>query len=883
MSELPPGFELIPSGPRSAPFKGLRQSMQGYVESQPMTGLDGVDQELAARVAPMIANSGGDMTGIRSGVRSPQEQAMLRARYLRGEGAPAAPPGSSRHETGDAVDVGLRGAPGSPDRRLAEQTIYDRARHFGLRHTVPGEAWHVETDPRWQGAMLPVNQGVPAQAMGFAPQAKPPQNIQNGPPQSFKPTPVEVRDLPPLKQTELPSGFEIMPDVQDSPRMGFASPQERDGATRYSEGLSRALEERRNMGAFGKVDAAVRGAAGWIPGMDKLAAAGDAATGSGSTFSDRYAANLERQRMIDEADKIVSGKSRLAGQTAGLIGVGAVLPTAQVASGTGRMAQAVNSGVTGGLYAGGSAAIENDGGVAEKATAAAQAAPVGLALGAAAPAVVQGAGALVRGVGNMAAAPINTVRGLINPEAEAARRVGAALSRDGVKSAADELATMQATGAPAVLADVGGETTRALARSAANISPEARQAIAEPVKDRFLGQTDRIAETLRSLGRADASKTIDELQNAARAANRPAYMKAYQEGGMGVWSDDLAQIAQAPAVQAAIKDVIKTGANKTVAQGMPPVRNPFTADAEGNLRLAQKADGSVAYPNLQFWDYVQRALRGKEGEAGRAGNKDLASDYGNLRRMIVDNLDNQVPSFKEARQGAAKFFGAEDALEAGQKFVLSRMANDEARKALSRMSPQERELFSEGFRSDLIAKIKETSDNRNIVNAIFNSPAAKERAQIALGKEGSAQLEAALRAETAMDALRGALGNSTTARQLAEIGLAAGGVGYGAYTGDWDKAGLAIGAAGMSRGKAMAENKVAKRVADLLMSNDPEKFKRVVLSAAKEPRMMKALNDIADRVGRITSTQAGNESSPLAITLRPRMSGSVPAAADQEQ
>ena len=65
-----------------------------------------------------------------------------------------------------------------------------------------------------------------------------------------------------------------------------------------------------------------------------------------------------------------------------------------------------------------------------------------------------------------------------------------------------------AAGIPRVAADEGGELTMALARSSANQSPEAREALTEAARDRFAGQSQRGAQFIRNLtGGADATTT----------------------------------------------------------------------------------------------------------------------------------------------------------------------------------------------------------------------------------------------------------------------------------------------------------------------------------------------------------------------------------------
>ncbi|WP_053071656.1 M15 family metallopeptidase [Cellulomonas sp. A375-1] len=72
--------------------------------------------------------------GITSAGRTYAEQAELRRKYLRGEGAFALPPGSSRHETGHALDLP----------RDASAWMERHGGAHGWRRTNPKEWWHWE-------------------------------------------------------------------------------------------------------------------------------------------------------------------------------------------------------------------------------------------------------------------------------------------------------------------------------------------------------------------------------------------------------------------------------------------------------------------------------------------------------------------------------------------------------------------------------------------------------------------------------------------------------------------------------------------------------------------------------------------------------------------
>lgn len=435
----------------------------------------------------------------------------------------------------------------------------------------------------------------------------------------------------------------------------------------------------------------------------------------------------------------------------------------------------------------------------------------------------------------------------LNPEAEAARRVGTAINRDlranpsSVANAADEAAARE-YGVPMLNADRGGETTRALARSVANQNPETRQIIEKAAQDRFAGQGNRAINAVRKLSghNVDDVAFQDRIREVARLSNGPAYKKAYEQPQAGaLWTKELSQLMQAPAMREAAKDATARGANRAAVEGFQPINNPFVF-GENGVSLRSKADGSRALPSLRFWDQVKRNLDGKIGTAQRAGDKTLAGDLQAIKARLVSSLDDAVPEYKAARQGAAGFFDAEDALDAGKKFLNSSRSLPEAKKAYGRFSDPEKEAFRVGFASELVDRVKASPDRANVINQIFGNQASRESLELVFGPQKAKEIEAFVRVENIVDRLRGAMGNSTTARQLVEMGLGAGG-GY-FTTGDWT--GAVTGAA-LARGSRYAGEKldarVMERIGKLLTSDNPASIRGAIKAAAVAPAYMRAL------------------------------------------
>lgn len=516
-------------------------------------------------------------------------------------------------------------------------------------------------------------------------------------------------------------------------------------------------------------------------------------------------------------------------------GIGATLPLMPEAAATvgGRAAQAAAMGA--GMGGVSEFADSKDVGAALKAAA------IGGAMGGVAS---PGIDAAAYAAGKVAQPVANTVRGLINPDDEASRRVAAAINNDRRLGAGGltvpEYNNAVDAGLPVVVADLGGQTTQSLARSAANTSPEARVALDRAV-ERFKGQGQRISDTVDgfSTGISNFDKQ-EQLKQAAQAANRPAYAKAYAEGANGVWNEDLANLATAPAVRAAIKEAETRAANNAPVGGFDRVKNPFVEAADGTMSLRQGPNGETALPNLRFWDVVKQGLDAQIGAAKRAGDPGVRDLMG-LKTALVEQLDAASPSYQAARSGAAQFFGANDAIEAGAKFVTAKGENAQFAAAIGKLSAPERKLFADGFATELVNSVSSIAENRDAtINKIFNSPKSLERIRMALGPEKAKELEATLHIEKVMDGLRSAVkGNSTTARQLAEMGLAGGAA--GAYLGNGDPSSISMGAAfaaAARMGVTKIDARVAQRVGEMLSSQDPLAVQKVTKMAAKNPRIM---------------------------------------------
>lgn len=589
-------------------------------------------------------------------------------------------------------------------------------------------------------------------------------------------------------------------------------------------------------------------------------------TGEPGEATQAYEAGKDKIRGVQKAAQedypLTYGASNVAGALATVPLTGGASTAATL---PGRMAQGAAFGAGYGALSGAGEGEGTDDRLAKGATGAV----IGGLVGGAAPPVLEGAGKLI-GMGTDA---VRNVAGtLTNPEGEAARRVASALNRDvanmgGFSLTPQEAALARSTGQDLRIADLGGETTRALARSAANTSPTARETLNNLINPRFEGQGLRAAELARDLVSTPVNATAskDMLQNAARSVQSPLYRTAYKAGSGGIWNDELHTIANSAFMQPIMKDAALSLESK-VAVGR--ASNPLSANGT---------------PTLEFWDQVKRTLDSKINVAKRAGDNELAGDLSAVRSRIIDAADKAtidpktgVSAYQTARGVASEFFKASDAVEAGEKFFSSAMKNNDARKAIMRMGPEEKAMFAEGYASALYNKIKEMPDNRNIVNSLFNNPASRERIEMALGKPAAQKMETFLHTENVVDRLRQAMGNSQTVRQLAEMGMAGGLYGYGTNDMSWGN--MLSGAlfwkgARAASGYAInaAQRKTAEEVARLLTSNDPALLSWAITKINRTPALRQSLLRSSDYLTRAVTNRATDQSAKA-----PQSSGANP-------
>jgi len=585
--------------------------------------------------------------------------------------------------------------------------------------------------------------------------------------------------------------------------------------------------------------------------------------------TEAYRKARDELRQTQESAFGQNPKSYIAGQVGGAL-VTPGLSGARAATAAGRIGKAARGGAAaGGLYGTGEAISEGQS-PGDVALSGAKGAATGALFGTAGAGAIEGGAKVINRARNVG-------QGVINPEAVAARTIRDTMRSDaagrGMGLDRPTYEAAQRSGMPLYMVDYGGQGTRDLGRAAANISPQAWDALEKVTTERAEGRPERLRAVIDRMfgGTLDAGADQIKLEQAARKANRVNYGRAYAAGSRPIWSPELERLTSSDAVRGAIKGAITRGKDRAVAEGFGGFRPGVRVTPDGRIEFPSGPKGIPTYPDLRFWDYTQRELSDAANAAARAGRNEEAATLKGVLHDLKAELDRQVPEFKAARQGAAQFFGAEDASEAGRKFVMMNADPREASRALAKMSPPERELFARGFADDLGQAVLRNGSMGTIKRA-FTAPLARQKIETALGPARAKELEVTLRAELVADKTKAALGNSTTTRQqelmrALKAGVSASGTGHGLAgagavgafefikDGQYDFKSILGGAlllGAMKRGAHKVDVRVFRHIGEMLASEDPAVLSRGVKAVARSPQLFDAM-----RKGTELGTAAG--------------------------
>lgn len=496
----------------------------------------------------------------------------------------------------------------------------------------------------------------------------------------------------------------------------------------------------KSKGVLGYIDDTVRALASGVTFgyADEIAAKGNELLGKGS-----YESNLAAEQARDKA---ISPAIKIPGEIAGAVGtsVAAAPLTAAGAAATGiaklpAFLRYIMAGSAGGAAFGSGEAEPG-----KRLEGAAKGGVVGAAAGATVPYVV---GGLVK--------TGQAMRNAVMPESGAVADLSRAIARDAdtpdalAARAAELYATRPSV---ATLADAGGENVKGLVERVAQTPGAGRTIVVPALTERQQGQMGRIASDIRELTdtHRTAVQAIGETMAARKTAADPLYETAMNFNAREV-----------PELVSAWENVTSTGWGKSILE---------SGDLKKTLQTEYGIKDAKDAPLMVLIDAWKKEVDGVVGEAVRAGNNRKASVLGDMRNNVLRVLDDANPAYKEARaawEGPSKYL---EMVEEGRNILSPKISAEELFNRMVGMTDAQREAYRIGAVSALTGRMGNDSAKLGDMTKYVRSPEMRAKiAAIMPSAEAADKWFARLDFETGASELTGrALGNSATARRLAE-------------------------------------------------------------------------------------------------------------------
>lgn len=540
-------------------------------------------------------------------------------------------------------------------------------------------------------------------------------------------------DVPGLGIVEFPDGMSDADITSAIKRSTERSQQPSRSALQYADDIVRSLAQGVTLGY-----------------ADELAAKANEFLGRG-TYEKNIAGEQARNQQISPAISIPGQIAGAVGGTLAAAPLAAPLAATRVGTALTRLPQAIKYAGTGSAL--GAIAGSGEAQPGNRLEGAASGALTGAAVGTAAPYIAQGAGRIAGSIANA-----------FSPQASVAGQLGRAMVRDELTPANVAQAMTQAQQirpGMASIADVGGPNIRGLAERVANTPGAGRTMVESTLTGRQQGQLMRISSDLSNL--SGTAKTAREALSDAIATRtataRPLYKTAMQFNA-----------ETSPELVAAWQDVTKSGWGRSILG---------SGELKNNLQTEYGISDIAKAPLMVTIDAWKKTVDGEIGKALRTGDNNKARVLGDMLKKIVPVADNVNPDYAAARNawaGPSKFI---DALDSGRSILGRNQDAAEFAANFSALSASEKEAFRIGAVSSILTKIGSDPAKMVDITKYLRSPQMRDKiAAIMPTPDAAARWLNSLNFEVASSELTGkALGNSATARRLAEQQDAAGIVG----------------------------------------------------------------------------------------------------------
>lgn len=295
------------------------------------------------------------------------------------------------------------------------------------------------------------------------------------------------------------------------------------------------------------------------------------------------------------------------------------------------------------------------------------------------------------------------------------------------------------------LIDISGVGAREIAKDAAKANERAAIQVRRLIDERKADQQNRIIDSISAeMGPLNSREAVQAMKQQTRAQVGPAY-------------EALGQMSFVP--------------SRRMVSGMERI----PAMKEG-LKYADE----LAVLGRERFDYVPefgRPMTGKQATLVQEGLGDYLEEVSTrlpsgklqlskrgvrvkgLLDEIKDEMDTQMPGYRETRQRWAMSKDAEKGEEIGRMWVGGKGKMSEIKDVWNEMSPTSREFAKYGFITETVDKIKNKPVKGKLADS-FDTKKNRETLELMIGKDGSDRFFDRIAVESNFDELARVIGNT---------------------------------------------------------------------------------------------------------------------------
>ena len=427
-------------------------------------------------------------------------------------------------------------------------------------------------------------------------------------------------------------------------------------------------------------------------------------------------------------------------------------------------------------------------------------------------------------IGSAVEKTVSSARGaFVGAQSKALRQIGQAIERDSktIESLMRKKAVM---GPEAGIADIGGTNMMDLLDTIANQPGRAKDRVQRALIGRLQGSRQRLKDSIRGLVHPDADNLASarqQIENNLRTQAAPLYDQAYRTPIQV--TDTIKGILDRPKIKPLVNKAIQMAKSDT--------------DLPEDLLAGIDPEN----PNVVLLDYVKRAIDDRVLKT--KGNEQRI--FRNAADKLRSAVDDQVDSYRQARQIYGSEAGRLEALEMGQNVFREAKKGVDVEKAFNSMTAEQKEMFRLGASNEMFRimdNIPDTIEGRpgaSLISKLYSSPAQKKTVDMLMETPQAARnFKRSLEAERSFfKSANKVLGNSATARRLANEADSALDVSEAAELSTGSIAGIIRAGSRILKGKGPDEA-TRSQLGKLLTETDPDAIRSTLRNAQMQGSLL---------------------------------------------